>query len=142
MSETLEYLFFTRPICDQFIDVLNKKKIPWKEAVESVHGYMLIHILEDDIDAYWDEIDDLYDELTIEDQHQLEQGGDNADDVSTAGVYIQLKNNQQTVAQVNPDVLNRILGAITSDEFSAFVDVIAKSVEEPDDAPVCQREGL
>lgn len=140
MSDSLEYLFFTRPICNQFIDVLNDKKIPWKEAVESVHGYMLIHILEDDIEKYWDEVDDLYDVLTIEDQHQLEQGSDNDDDVSTAGVYIQLKNNQQTVAQVKPDVLNRILGAITSDEFAEFVDVIAKSIESPDDAPICQRE--
>ena len=139
MSDTLEYLFFTRPICDQFIAALDDRKLPWKEAVESVHGYILIQISEDDIGEHWDAVDDLYDELTAEDEKRLEESADNDDEISTAGVYIQLKDGRQTVAQVNPDVLNRILGAITSDEFAAFVDVIAKSVEEPDDAPICQR---
>lgn len=139
MSDTLEYLFFTRPICDQFIEILNERKIPWTEGVESVHGYILIQILEDDIGEHWDAVDDIYDELTAEDEKRLEESSDDDADISTAGVYIQLKDNRQTVAQVNPDVLSRILGAISSDEFAELVDVIAKSVEEPDDAPICQR---
>lgn len=142
MNDTLEYLFFTRLIADQFIQAVDNKKIPWKENTESIHSSILIQIPEDDIGEYWDEIDDLYDALAIKDQEQLELNSDSAEDVSSAGVYIQLKNGEQTVAQVNPDVLNRILGAITSDEFAEFIDVIAKSVEQPDSAPICQRENF
>ena len=140
MNDILEYLFFTRPITDQFIQTLTNKKIPWKESVESVHDSIVIQISEDDIGEYWDEIDDLYDELTLEDQKQLELGSEDEADISTAGVYIQLKNGEQTVAQVNPDVLNRILSVLTSDELAEFIDIIAKSIESPDDAPICQRE--
>lgn len=140
MNDTLEYLFFTRPIANQFIQAINDRKIPWQENTESVHNSILIQIPEDDIEEYWDEIDDLYDELAIKDQEQLELDLDGTADVSSAGVYIQLKDGKQTVAQVNPNILNRILGAISPDEFAEFIDTIAKSIETPDDAPICQRE--
>ena len=136
MNDILEYLFFTRDIATRFTQMLDTKKIPWQEAVESVHQSILIQISEDDIGEYWDEIDDLYDALAIEDQALLELDPD----ISTAGVYIQLKQGKQTVAQVNPDVLGRILEVVSANEFSEFIDVIAKSVETPDDAPICQRD--
>ena len=136
MYDILEYLFFTRDIANQFTQVVDAKKIPWKEAVESMHQSILIQILEDDMGEHWDEIDDFYDELAIADQNQLELDPD----VSTAGVYIQLQQGKQTVAQVNPEVLGRILSVVSADEFSEFVDIIAKSVENPDDASICQRD--
>ncbi len=142
MCDMLEYLFFTRPIADQFIQKLENKKIPWQESAESVHSSILIQVTEDDIGEYWDEIDDLYDDMAIEDQEALEKGDIDETDVSTAGVYIQLKNGEQTIAQVKPDVLNRILGAITSDEFSEFIDTIAKSIESPDETSICKRQNL
>jgi hypothetical protein len=137
MNDILEYLFFNRDFANQFTQAVDAKKIAWKEAVESVHQSILIQISEDDIGEYWDEIDDLYDEITIADQAQFELDPD----VSTAGVYIQLKQGKQTIAHVNPDVLGRILAVISNDEFSEFIDIIAKSVETPDDAPICQRDG-
>jgi hypothetical protein len=142
MSDTLEYLFFTREIADQFIQSLKDKNLCWKERKDSIHGNIIIHIPEDDIGDHWDDVDDDYDKLAQEDQRQKELGINNEDDVSTAGIYIQLKNGKQTVAQVNPDVLGRILSVIDSDEFAEFVDIIAKSIEEPDDAPICKRQNI
>jgi len=136
MHDILEYLFFTRDSANQFIQVVEAKKIAWKETLESINQSILIQISEDDIGAYWDDIDDFYDELALEEQSQLELDKD----ISTAGIYIQLQQGKQTVAQVNPDVLGRILSAISANEFSEFIDVIAKSVENPDDAPICQRD--
>jgi len=83
-------------------------------------------------------MDDLYDELAIEDQRSMESNGNNSTDINTAGIHIQLSDNTQTIAQVNPDVINRILDVISPDEFTEFIDTVVKSVEYPDDTPVCK----
>ncbi len=139
MSDTLEYLFFTSTIKDKFIQTLKDKNINWTESTESVHDSIVIQVLEDDLGDDWDEIDDIYDDLAVDDQALLEKESKESNDRSTAGVYIQLKNGQQTIAQVKPDVLNRILSVISSDEFAEFIDTIAKSVENPDETSICQR---
>ena len=142
MNDTLEYLFYSSSIFDRFVDVLNEKNIPWTKTEEVINHSSIIHITEEDIEEYWDEIDDFYDELAIEDQRLEESGANNPDDISTAGIHIQLKNNVQTIAQINPDILNRILDVLSADEFAEFVDIIAKSVEDPDDTPICKLQNL
>ena len=135
MSDVLEYLFFNRDISDKFTQLLKSKQLAWQESIESVHDSILIQVAEDDIGEHWDEVDDFYDDLAIEDQNTLELDKE----TSTAGVYIQLQSGKQTVAQVDPEVLGRILDVVDSNEFSTFIDVIVKSVEVPDDSSICQR---
>ncbi|MCP4272355.1 MAG: hypothetical protein GY781_10370 [Gammaproteobacteria bacterium] len=142
MNDSLEYLFYSSSIFDRFVDTLNKKSIPWTKTQEMINNASIVLITEDDIEEYWDEIDDLYDELAIEDQRLEESGSNNPDDISTAGIHIALKNNGQTIAQVNPDILNRILDVLSPDEFAEFVDIIAKSVEDPNDTPICKFQNL
>lgn len=146
MQETLEYLFFTQKINDQFVDELKKRNLKeghhWTQELESVHEGLLVKVFEkDDLenwDELWDELDDLFDELSVQDQDLLE-AGEGGVDKSTAGVYIQLKDGSQTIASVKPDVLNRVLDVLSNDEFAEFVDAIAKSVESPDDTAICKR---
>ncbi len=57
---------------------------------------------------------------------------------SATGVYLQLADGRQTLAAVNPQAINRILSVLSMDEFNQFVDVIVRSVENPDDATICQ----
>jgi phage-related minor tail protein len=147
MQETLDYLFFTKKITDRFIHALQQRNLQegkhWQQQQEEIQQAYLIRVFEtDDLtsqwDSLWDELDELFDQYTEEDQQAIEQS-DDALVKSKAGVYIQLKNGQQTIASVNPDVLNRILSVLSNDEFAAFVDTIAKSVEQPDDRMICQR---
>ncbi len=142
MNNSLEYLFYSSSIFDRFVDALNKKNIPWTKTQEIINKASIALITENDIEEHWNEIDDLYDELAIEDQHLEESGANNPEDISTAGIHIQLKNNVQTIAQVNPDILNRILNVLSADEFAEFVDIIAKSVEDPNDTPICKFRNL
>jgi hypothetical protein len=146
MREVLEYLFFTQEISHRFIDELKKRGLKeghhWVQGIESIHEGLLIKVLEttdlNNWDELWDELDDLFDELTIQDQALLETGEGNIEK-STAGVYIQLNDGSQTIASVKPDVLNRILDVLSNDEFAEFVDTIAKSVESPDNTAICKR---
>jgi hypothetical protein len=139
MNEVLEYLFFTQSIADKFIAALQAHDLHFEREIESVQGAIVLKIAEGVDDDLWDELDELYDELSDADQALVEAGLENEESKSTAGIYLQLAGGQQTIAQVDPDVMMRILTVISTDELNSFVDTIVRSVEVPDDSPICKR---
>ncbi|PIE00592.1 MAG: hypothetical protein CSA79_03150 [Thiothrix nivea] len=139
MNEVLEYLFFTRKIADTFIIRLQDCGLVYQEDIEPVQGAIVLKIAESITDELWDELDDHYDELSEQDQALLEVGMEDTSAQSAAGVYLQLADGRQTLAAVDPQVMNCILSVLSMDEFNQFVDVIVRSVENPDDAAICQR---
>lgn len=138
MDEVLEYLFFTRIMADRFVQALNARGLPYTEDVEPVQEAILIKIPEGLDEALWDELDDLYDTFSTEDQVLMESGVADAQAKSTAGIYLQLAGGKQTIAQVDPDIMNRMLAQVSMEEFNAFVEAIVRSVENPDDSPICK----
>ena len=138
----IEYLFFNAEISIKFIALLKQKKMVWEEAKEDVQESIIIKVSEDIGDELWDELDEIYDNLSEEDQLLLEATMTDDNDVSAAGIYIQLKEGKQTVANINPDVMNRMLKVINMEEFNEFIEVIVNSVEEPDDTGICQRRSI
>ena len=134
----IEYLFFNKEISLKFLAILKQKNIDWQEEIESVDDAINIKVSEDIDDEVWDELDDIFDELTVEDQMMLEAMVDDDDFVSKAGIYLQLAGGKQTVAQIDPSVMNKMLGVITMEEFNEFIETIVSSVEEPDDSPICK----
>ncbi|MEZ5453427.1 MAG: hypothetical protein R3E93_11545 [Thiothrix sp.] len=139
MNEMLEYLFFTSSVADKFIRVLKERNLDYIQEAEPMQGAIVLKIAEGVDDDLWDALDDLYDELSEEDQALLEEGIDDSGAKSAAGIYLQLLGGKQTIAQVDPDIMNKILSAITMDELNAFIDTIVRSVENPDDSPICKR---
>lgn len=139
MNDVLEYLFFTQSIANKFIAALQKWGISYAQTQEAVQGGIVLKIAETEAEAYWDELDALYDDLSAEDQHLLEAGLEDGNAKSTAGVYLQLQGGKQTVAQVDPNIMNRILSVISVEEFNAFIEIIVQSVEQPDDTPICKQ---
>lgn len=139
MNEVLEYLFFTPQIADKFILALREHNLEYQRDIEPVQEAIVLKISEGVDDNLWDELDELYDDLSTEDQAILEAGLDDENSTSAAGIYLQLAGGKQTLAQVNPDVMNRILSVISMDELNSFIDTIVRSVETPDDSPICKR---
>ena len=139
MNDVLEYLFFTQSIANKFIAALQKWGISYTQTQEAVQGGIVLKIAETEAEAYWDELDALYDDLSAEDQNLLEAGLEDGNAKSTAGVYLQLQGGKQTVAQVDPNIMNRILSVISMEEFNAFIEIIVQSVEQPDDTPICKQ---
>ncbi len=135
----LEYLFFNQSVADKFIDYLKAKNLSWSIHKDPMLDSIVVKTPEDIDDDLWDEIDDFHESLGAEDQKLLEDGlEDTAAETNTAGIYIQLANGNQTVAQINPDIMNRMLDVISMDEFNEFVETIVSSVENPDDSPICK----
>lgn len=139
MSDVLEYLFFTREIADQFAEQLAARSIDYQEVTEAVQEAIVFKIPESVGQEMWDELDDLYDELSVADQALLEAEVEDESAQAAAGIYLQLANGQQTIAQVDPDLVNRILSVLSLEEFNQFLDTIVKSVETPDASAICQR---
>lgn len=139
MNDSLEYLFFTSNVADKFIQQLHERNLEYTQESEPVQNAIVLKIPEGVDDDLWDELDDLYDELSAEDQAALEAGLEDEESKSAAGIYLQLAGGNQTVAQVDPDVMNRILSVISMNELNDFVDIIVRSVENPDDSPICER---
>ncbi|MCK5725533.1 MAG: hypothetical protein KAH22_01765 [Thiotrichaceae bacterium] len=135
----IEYLFFNKKISKLFTQIVQEKGIVWQQDHEAVQDAIIIKIPEDEIsDELWDELDKRYDELSDQDQHLLEQEEALGDDQSAAGIYLQLANGKQTIAKVDPAIMNRILGVLSIEEFNEFLEVIVSSVENPDDTAICQ----
>ncbi len=136
----LEYLFFTQEIADKYIAFLEGKNLAWEQKNDPMLDSIVIETPEDIEDDLWDELDDYHESLGIEDQQLLEaELADDETETNAAGIYIQLANGEQTVAQINPDVMNRMLDVISMDEFNEFIETIVSSVEKPDDAPICEK---
>jgi len=136
----LEYLFFNSVFAEKFMHLLKDKSLEFNQATESVQDSILITTSEDIDDDLWDEIDEAYDDLSEQDQQLLQSRLDDDSKVSAAGIYIQLKDDEQTVATIDPDVMNRMLERISMDEFNAFIEAIVSAVEVPDDSPFCERK--
>lgn len=136
----LEYLFFNSVFAEIFIRLLKEKSLEFEQKTESVQNAILITTSEDIDDDLWDEIDEAYDDLSLQDQQLLQSKLEDDSKINTAGIYIQLKDEQQTIATIDPDVMNRMLEKVSMDEFNSFIEAIVSAVEEPDETPFCERK--
>ncbi len=135
----LEYLFFNQIVADKFTAFLQSKKLTWELSKDPMLESIVVKTPEDIEDELWDELDDFHESLGAEDQKLLEDNlEDTEEETNAAGIYIQLANGNQTVAQINPEIMNRMLDVISMDEFNEFVETIVSSVENPDDSPICK----
>ena len=136
----LEYLFFNSVFAEKFTRLLKEMSLEFEQKMESVQDAILITTPEDIDDDLWDDIDEAYDDLSEQDQQLLQSKLEDDDKINTAGIYIQLKDDKQTIATIDPDVMNRMLEKISMDEFNAFIEAVVSSVEQPNDTPFCERE--
>lgn len=85
----------------------------------------------DDIEHFYDEMLDMNEALFAEQEGERPVHG--------AGVSINLSDGRTVQAAVDPDLLNRILEVISTDELGQLVSAITDAVVNPDERPFCQR---
>jgi hypothetical protein len=137
---TLEYIFFHQQPYQQFKQFLQQKNIEMlKEGIDEtdVEGFV-IHIqdnldedISEEIESYYDEMMDLSETLVADESDDNE--------TSRVGLNVTLMDGRSVLAEVEPDVLNRILTVISHQELGDMVDAIADAVENPDQRPLCKR---
>lgn len=132
----LEYIFFHDQPRQKFISYLVNHGISYNEQDDTMG--MIIAVpedmgddIEDEIEAYYDKLMEDAEELLIEDGEVAER--------DVAAITISLQSGETIYASVDPKVLNRVLGVITTQELNDLVNSIVSSVENPDDRPFCNR---
>jgi hypothetical protein len=132
----LDYIFFHQPSLEQFVDYLRQRDIP-HQARDDEMG-LVVAIPDDLPDEITDPLDAYYEQLLDEAENLLSDDDETAEK-HTAGLNITLSDGRTTSVEVSPELLNRILRAISIEELNRLVDAIVSSVENPDDRPLCQR---
>ena len=134
----IEYIFFHQKPYDLFCLFLSNKGIPFEKNKDETDVEGLLVILADDLaEDISDKIEGYYDELLEMDEALLVENPN--DTIDQAGLAVTLNNGESTFASINPDVLNRILTVVSSDEVAEFIDAIVNAVEQPDQRPLCKR---
>ena len=134
----LEYVFFDERPRDQFVTFLQEKSVELK--LEEEEGLLKVWISEDLDDDLDEAIEDFYDDMMALNQQLYEDESNEAEvGYNAAGIVLELNTGESVYAQVNPELLGRIMTVVTPDEFNTVVNAIVEAVENPDARTPCQR---
>ena len=132
----LEYIFFHDEQRKQFIHYLLKQDIPYVEQNDSMG--MVVAVPEDMGEETEELVESHYDKL-MEDAEELLIGDGEVAEKDVAAITITLDDGKTIYASVSPNVINRVLGVITTQELNDLVNSIVSSVLNPDERPICTR---
>jgi len=130
----LEYMFFARSLCDEFIRFLADRGVPHEVAEDE--GNFNVSLPDDLDEALSDAIDQTYERLL---QAHMEVLGDEEGmlEKDAAGVQITLGDGQICTVRIDPGLVSRLLREISMEELRDLVHAIAQQVENPDNRPLC-----
>lgn len=134
----LEFIFFHKSPHSQFIEWLRHKGLePESSTTDEVYQVYLPEELDDSL---YDEIEEKYDVLMEMNEEILRK--ENADEAGyhMAGIAVHLRDGNVSYADIDPQLLGRIMGALTAEEFANVVEAIVTAVENPQDRTFCQRQ--
>jgi hypothetical protein len=129
----LEYIFFHDEPRKQFIQYLLKQDIPYVEQDDSMG--MVVAVPEDLGEEIEELVESHYDKLMEDAEELLIEAAEK----DVAAITITLDDGKTVYASVSPNVINRVLGVITTQELNDLVNSIVTSVLNPDERPICTR---
>lgn len=132
----LDYIFFHQQLLDQFVEHLRRNDVPYTSVVDDMG--LVVGIPDDTPEAVVDKIDAVYEALVAQSEHLLAEEG-HPPESHTASISFRLSDGSTASASVAPQLLNRILSAITYAELNELVSSIVAGIECPDDRPLCRR---
>lgn len=134
----LDYIFFNKETCYLFEKSAKSSGI--KTIVDCADDGFTVRLPEDSDEVVLEKLEDYYDELMDMDRSLAEtEQVDSAENFHSAGITIQLKDGRNVYAKVSPELLNRVLQSISTDELNTLVCAITEAVENPDVRGLCQR---
>lgn len=135
----LDYILFDKKLFQQFIDWLKAKDVTYE--VEIDEDNYVIKVSEDLDEDLLDAIDDKYDEFMDMNQDLInDEESESNDGYHSAGVIVALKDGSISYADVDSNLLSRVVSVITPEELGQLVSAIADAVENPQPKTYCQRK--
>jgi hypothetical protein len=135
----LEYVFFQELPRKRFQEYLKEQGLIW--TLESGEMETLVVIDEAGVDEELAErIESVYDELFAMEQAIFEERAPkSADRLAEDAILVCLKDGRTVRADLPPELVSRVLLAISPEELKALVDAVASAVENPDEYPRARR---
>ena len=133
----LEYIFFNKKTCHLFEKTAKTAGI--KPVINCADECFTVTIPEDLNEVILEKLENDYDKLMDLDRDLTEQQQDSTEDIHAAGITIQLKDGRFVYASVTPELLNKVMQSISTDELNTLVCAITEAVEDPDGRGLCQR---
>lgn len=135
-----EYILFHEKPLQLFSDWLKEQGIAFETGKEHVDNNYVVKLSADLDDDLIDEIEDQYDiYVEMSEQIVIQEDQENDAGYHMAGVVVTLKDGSISYADIDPDVMSRVIDAITPVEFTGIVNAIADAVENPQPKNFCQR---
>jgi hypothetical protein len=136
----LDYIFFNTLFSTKFENTLKEMNIPYQTSTDEEFGTLqgkIISIDEDTDEKILDKLQGFYDKLQDEQEVLLEQT-DESLETNASGMEIDLSNGDKCTLRLPPEHVNKILSVLSFEELQGFVQLIANSVQNPDNNPFCQ----
>ena len=134
----LEYVFFDPRPRDRFLGFVAGEGLEPRTAEDD--GLLKVMLPEELDEALAERIEDFYDEMMELGRELYEQEGDQEEvGYHAAGITVQLADGSNVYAQVDPQLLGRIMEVLSPGEFNQVVNAIVEAVENPDARSLCQR---
>lgn len=132
----IEYVFFHQPLADMFIERLGAMSIAYESKADELG--IIVAVPEDLDDAVMDTLDGYHEELLAQSEDLLnaEAGGT---EKQAAALNITLSDGRVVQSSVRPELMNKLLGALSFEELNELLESIVDSIEHPDERPFCQR---
>ncbi len=130
----LDYLFFADEPCRQFVGWLAARNIP--VTVRQGEEEKTVSIPEDLEETMLEDIDEFYERMLALNEALVNEGEGSE---HASGITLSLADGQSIQAPVPPELLNRLLSALSPKELGEFVQRIVDAVEHPDSRPFCQQ---
>lgn len=135
----LDYILFDKKLFQQFIDWLKTKDVAYEVDIDDDN--YVIKISEDLDEDLLDAVDDKYDEFMDMNQDIInDEESETNDGYHSAGVIVTLKDGSISYADVDSNLLGRVVSVISAEELGELVCAIADAVENPQPKTYCQRK--
>jgi hypothetical protein len=129
----MEYIFFNDSISQRFAEFVQVLGIPCQEKRDQMG--LIIAVPEDLDDLIANRLETYY-AMLMDDQADLVEAAE-SDLKHVAAIRIALADGRPCTIRIEPAMMGRLMGCLSIAEIHQLATTIARSVENPDDKPLC-----
>ena len=135
MDHKMEYVFFDEALAENFKCFCEQLNIHCQIQQSLTHtedDEFTILINEELSDELMDKVESCYSDMLFGEQAAQIEGNPSEGALADAcGVQIQLQSGEFTNVAVHPDIMNKILSVLTTDELQSLLVQVAEDIENP-----------
>jgi len=143
LDDVMEYVFFDLSLAERFREYCSSLglKVVVNSAESDSEEPTFTVIFSDNIEfKLVEQIESIYCDLLFGEQAALVEGNNEGGAVADhCGVQVRLQSGSFTTIAVQPDIMNKLLSVLSTEELQFFLAGVVEDVENPKEGPVCSR---